>query len=238
MASHMSHFISPGPVHERPEKTIGVSLRDALEFKAHGPGSKLNFSDSVQPVAFRRFQLCKRTLQPCHTRRQPRLATRNLTRRSTLFWPGITRIPSLSSALIPSRAIKLRPEGFFEATWPSSQSGPPAPAAYKIRGRTHFGEPFEIYDPYAFPCVLTEFDLHLMGEGRHYDTYEKLGAHVIALEGVRGVQFAVWAPSARRVSVVGDFNRSTRQRTPPQSRSLRFQLRATPADRLRRRPPG
>ncbi len=104
-------------------------------------------------------------------------------------------------------AIKLRPEGFFEATWPSSQSGPPAPADYKIRGRTHFGEPFEIYDPYAFPCVLTEFDLHLMGEGRHYDTYEKLGAHVIALEGVRGVQFAVWAPSARRVSVVGDFNR-------------------------------
>src|SRR6266849_2137473 len=104
-------------------------------------------------------------------------------------------------------AVKVRPEGFFEATWPSSQSGPPAPASYKIRGRTHFGAPFEIYDPYAFPCVLTEFDLHLMGEGRHYDTYEKLGAHVIALEGVRGVQFAVWAPSARRVSFVGDFNR-------------------------------
>src|SRR5260370_18562848 len=46
-----------------------------------------------------------------------------------------------------------------------------------------------------------------MGEGRHYDTYEKLGAHMITLQGVRGVHFAVWAPSAKRVSVVGDFNR-------------------------------
>ncbi len=103
-------------------------------------------------------------------------------------------------------AVKLRPEGFFEATWPSNQTSPPTPGSYKIQGRTHEGIPFETYDPYAFPPVLTEFDLYLMGEGRHYDTYEKLGAHVITLEGVRGVHFAVWAPSAKRVSVVGDFN--------------------------------
>ncbi len=112
--------------------------------------------------------------------------------------------------LSPARvtdAVKLRPEGFFEATWPSNQSSPPAAASYKIRGHTHEGESLEIYDPYAFPCVLSEFDLYLMGEGRHYDTYEKLGAHIITLEGIRGVHFAVWAPSARRVSVVGDFNR-------------------------------
>jgi 1,4-alpha-glucan branching enzyme len=121
------------------------------------------------------------------------------------------RPPAIEGASLPpakvSDASKLRPEGFFEALWPSSQANPPAPASYKIGGRTHYGESFEIYDPYAFPCVLTEFDLHLMGEGRHYDTYEKLGAHLITLEGVRGVHFAVWAPSARRVSVVGDFNR-------------------------------
>ena len=103
-------------------------------------------------------------------------------------------------------AVKLRPEGFFEATWPSQQSATPAPGSYKIQGRTHSGDPFEIFDPYAFPIVLSEFDLYLMGEGRHYDTYEKLGAHVITLEGVQGVHFAVWAPSAKRVSVVGDFN--------------------------------
>jgi len=105
-----------------------------------------------------------------------------------------------------TNAVKLRPEGFFEATWPSNQASPPAPGSYKIQGRTHEGIPFETYDPYAFPPVLTEFDLYLMGEGRHYDTYEKLGAHVITLEGIRGVHFAVWAPSAKRVSVVGTFN--------------------------------
>jgi 1,4-alpha-glucan branching enzyme len=119
--------------------------------------------------------------------------------------------PAIEGAPLPpakfSDASKLHPEGFFEALWPSNQADPPAAASYKIAGRTQYGESFEIYDPYAFPCVLTEFDLHLMGEGRHYDTYEKLGAHLITLEGVRGVHFAVWAPSARRVSVVGDFNR-------------------------------
>ncbi len=120
------------------------------------------------------------------------------------------RHPSVGGATIaPAKlcdAVKLRPEGFFEASWPSSQENPPAPSSYMIQGRTHDGVPFELYDTYGFPCVLTEFDLYLMGEGRHYDTYKKLGAHVITLEGVSGVHFAVWAPSARRVSVVGDFN--------------------------------
>src|SRR5260370_34159717 len=112
---------------------------------------------------------------------------------------------SLSPAQVPD-AVNLRPEGFLEATWPSTQPAPPAPGSYKIQGHTHFGESFEIYDPYAFPIVLSEFDLYLMGEGRHYDTYEKLGAHVITLEGVRGVHYAVWTPSPRRFTVVGDFN--------------------------------
>jgi 1,4-alpha-glucan branching enzyme len=119
--------------------------------------------------------------------------------------PSAVEGPTLAPAKVTD-AVKLRPEGFFEATWPSNQTSPPAPGSYKIQGRTHEGIPFETYDPYAFPPVLTEFDLYLMGEGRHYDTYEKLGAHVITLEGVRGVHFAVWAPSAKRVSVVGDFN--------------------------------
>jgi 1,4-alpha-glucan branching enzyme len=54
--------------------------------------------------------------------------------------------------------------------------------------------------------VLTDFDLHLIGEGSHYKEYEKLGAHIIEFEGVRGVHFTVWAPNARSVSVIGDFN--------------------------------
>jgi 1,4-alpha-glucan branching enzyme len=103
-------------------------------------------------------------------------------------------------------AVKLRPEGFFEAAFPSSQTTAPAPGSYKILGRTHYGDSFDCHDAYAFPCLLTDFDLYLMGEGRHFDTYEKMGAHVKEVDSVRGVHFAVWAPSAERVSLVGDFN--------------------------------
>ncbi|MBJ7900099.1 MAG: 1,4-alpha-glucan branching enzyme [Cyanobacteria bacterium RI_101] len=64
-----------------------------------------------------------------------------------------------------------------------------------------------IYDPYAFKShKLTDFDLHVFGEGNHHRIYEKLGAHLMEVEGVRGVYFAVWAPNARNVSVLGDFN--------------------------------
>src|SRR6266567_46556 len=57
-----------------------------------------------------------------------------------------------------------------------------------------------------FPPTLGDIDLHLFGEGRHERIYEKLGAHVITHEGKRGVAFAVWAPNAAQVSVVGNFN--------------------------------
>ena len=107
----------------------------------------------------------------------------------------------------PLAARKMRNEGFFEVTLPSVSEFPPSPSSYRIRFRTQYGETFESHDAYAFPFQLTEFDLYLMGEGRHYDTYEKLGAHLKSVDGVAGVHFAVWAPSARRVSVVGDFNR-------------------------------
>jgi len=64
-----------------------------------------------------------------------------------------------------------------------------------------------IYDPYAFRTpYLTDFDIHLFAEGNHHRIYEKLGAHVTEVEGVKGVYFAVWAPNARNVSVLGDFN--------------------------------
>ena len=54
--------------------------------------------------------------------------------------------------------------------------------------------------------MLTEFDLHLFGEGNHHRIYEKLGAHPTEIDGVKGVYFAIWAPNARNISVLGDFN--------------------------------
>lgn len=61
-------------------------------------------------------------------------------------------------------------------------------------------------DPYSFEPQITEFDRYLFAEGKHYDIYEKLGAHPMTINGVEGTYFAVWAPNARRVSVIGDFN--------------------------------
>ena len=64
-----------------------------------------------------------------------------------------------------------------------------------------------IYDPYAFRSpLLTDFDIHLFAEGNHHRIYEKLGAHLTEVDGVKGVYFAVWAPNARNVSLLGDFN--------------------------------
>ncbi len=62
------------------------------------------------------------------------------------------------------------------------------------------------YDPYCFMPVLSEFDLHLFGEGKHWHAHNILGARVAEVEGIKGVLFSTWAPSAQRVSVVGDFN--------------------------------
>ncbi|AKO97148.1 alpha-1,4-glucan:alpha-1,4-glucan 6-glycosyltransferase [Marinovum algicola DG 898] len=76
---------------------------------------------------------------------------------------------------------------------------------YKLR-MTRGGNVWTEYDPYAFGNVLGEFDEYLLGEGTHGYLWKALGAHVMTHEGVEGTHFAVWAPNARRVSVVGDFN--------------------------------
>jgi len=80
------------------------------------------------------------------------------------------------------------------------------PLRYRCEYTGHDGVTWTQLDPYAFPPVLGEIDIYLFNEGTHYDIYKKIGAHMIELEGVRGVHFSVWAPNAQRVSVVGDFN--------------------------------
>jgi len=101
-------------------------------------------------------------------------------------------------------------EGFFEAVVPGETQIFP----YHLRARNAQGVEWEFEDPYRFPPVLTDFDLHLLSEGSHFDAYERLGAHVREVEGVRGVVFALWAPNAQRVSVVGDFNHWDGRRHP------------------------
>ncbi|MCB1503752.1 MAG: 1,4-alpha-glucan branching protein GlgB [Hyphomicrobiaceae bacterium] len=91
--------------------------------------------------------------------------------------------------------------GLFEARLPSGELAAP----YRLRVRDHSGT-HEIEDPYRFGPILGELDMYLLAEGSHERNFEKLGAHVLVHEGVGGVHFAVWAPNARRVSVVGDFN--------------------------------
>ena len=97
---------------------------------------------------------------------------------------------------------RVHPQGFFEAV----ALGESEAFAYRLRITTTEGRIYEAGDPYRFPPVLSEFDLHLIGEGTHHDLYKKLGAHLCDVAGARGVVFAVWAPHAVRVSVVGDFN--------------------------------
>ena len=96
---------------------------------------------------------------------------------------------------------KIHTDGFFEVTindrkkWFLYQ--------FEVEG---FGTSWVTYDPYCFSPVLTKFDTYLFGQGTHYEIYDKLGAHLITHQGIDGVVFAVWAPNAKRVSVIGDFN--------------------------------
>jgi 1,4-alpha-glucan branching enzyme len=93
-----------------------------------------------------------------------------------------------------------KPDGIYEAAVPASVTN------YRFRVTYPGGHVAEIDDPYRYGRVLTDFDLHLLGEGTHYRAFEKLGAHRITLGSTVGVHFAVWAPNADRVSVIGDFN--------------------------------
>ena len=83
---------------------------------------------------------------------------------------------------------------------------PPRLRAWRLGVTGADGSYWEREDAYRFPSTLGDLDLYLLGEGSHADLYRKLGAHVTRLLGVRGVVFAVWAPNASRVSVIGDFN--------------------------------
>jgi 1,4-alpha-glucan branching enzyme len=115
--------------------------------------------------------------------------------------PGAAAVRVLPADGRPTPMERLHAGGFFEALLPGGRD----PFVYRLEV-TRDGHVKEIEDPYRFPSLLSDFDRHLLAEGTHYRAHEKLGAHPAVLDGVSGIAFAVWAPSARRVSVVGDFN--------------------------------
>jgi 1,4-alpha-glucan branching enzyme len=94
------------------------------------------------------------------------------------------------------------PGGLFEGV----VEGASLPLRYGLEVGYPGGETFPVDDPYRFAPTLGDVDLHLVGEGRHEELYSRMGAHVREVDGVAGTAFAVWAPAARSVSVVGDFN--------------------------------
>ncbi len=107
----------------------------------------------------------------------------------------------LSKSLL--RMTRLHEAGLFEAVVPEDIAVP----LYRFRVTQHDGTIIDQHDPYAFPPLLTDFELHLFVEGTFYKAYDSVGAHIRTIEQVTGVHFVVWAPNAARVSVVGDFNR-------------------------------
>ncbi len=109
------------------------------------------------------------------------------------------------TALVDGAGTKLEqihPAGVFEG----EVEGATLPLAYELEVSYADGGTYTLRDPYGFAPTLGELDIHLAGEGRHEEIYEHLGAHVKTVDGISGTAFAVWAPAAASVAVVGTFN--------------------------------
>ncbi len=124
------------------------------------------------------------------------------------FLPGALEVEVLarSTGAPLARLSPMLPQGLF-----AGRVGSEDPYLLRI---TWPGAVQETEDPYSFGMLLGELDLHLFNEGRHFELAAHLGANVTTVDGVTGVRFAVWAPNARAVSVVGDFNSWDARRNP------------------------
>jgi 1,4-alpha-glucan branching enzyme len=128
--------------------------------------------------------------------------------------PGATSVSVRDADGATSTAMMCRhPEGFFEVLFPGSAG----PRRYRLHAENANGA-WDLDDPFSFGPILGAMDDYLLIEGTHQQLYERLGAHPMTLDGVAGVHFAVWAPHASRVSVVGDFNAWDGRRHPMRKR--------------------
>ena len=131
------------------------------------------------------------------------------------FLPEASNVEAVGEHGEAASLARIHDAGLFAGALPNGSQ------RYQLRAR--FGDNVvELEDPYRFPPVLTDFDLYLLGEGTHLRLYDKLGAHPMTLDGVDGVAFVVFAPNARRVSVVGDFNFWDGRRHPMRVRGIGY----------------
>lgn len=105
---------------------------------------------------------------------------------------------------------RLHADGFFEVTIADREEW----FRYQLEYTDADGNTWRSYDPYSFSPTLSEFDRHLFGAGTHYEIYEKMGGRLMTHEGARGAAFSVWAPNAKAISVIGDFNNWDARRSP------------------------
>ena len=112
----------------------------------------------------------------------------------------------------PRPMRRVHPAGLFEAICPLADGM--RPSRYLLETADQHGNRMTTHDPYAFPSLMTEYDFHLLNEGTHWDSYRKLGAHLRTVDSIAGVNFAVWAPNATSVGLIGDFNHWDGRRHP------------------------
>jgi 1,4-alpha-glucan branching enzyme len=130
----------------------------------------------------------------------PHVTDRGVVIRALL--PDADEVSVVREGSDPVRMHRKHAQGLFEATLAHLREVPD----YLLRATFRGGHTQEIDDPYRYGRVLGDYDLYLFGEGSHTRLYDKLGAHPMPIGRANGVHFAVWAPNAQRVSVVGDFN--------------------------------